>query len=178
MLGWLSVWSKVQTCIWPSWCYCQPLSLASVKSRLVLPFWCRLTPVVPDKGPLNVCVFIVCFINCDIAILACDLFKNCPLGPMNKKIRHPCCKQMTTNMCLDVFMSYSPNDSETTVFTDYKVLSKTWNFCNVSHNRQKHSNVPHEIIQWASQVSQHRGVQLLTSFMITLIALTHTCGYK
>ena len=28
----------------------------SVKSRLVLPFWYRLTRVVPDKGPLNGCV--------------------------------------------------------------------------------------------------------------------------
>jgi len=33
-----------------------PLSLASVKSRLVLPFWYRLTWVVPEKGPLNMCV--------------------------------------------------------------------------------------------------------------------------
>jgi len=33
-----------------------PLPLASVKSRLVLPFWYRLTRVVPDKGPLNGCV--------------------------------------------------------------------------------------------------------------------------
>ena len=33
-----------------------PLPLASVKSRLVLPFWYRLTWVVPDKGPLNVCL--------------------------------------------------------------------------------------------------------------------------
>jgi len=33
-----------------------PLSLASVKSRLVLPFWCQLTRVVPEKGPLNGCV--------------------------------------------------------------------------------------------------------------------------
>jgi len=31
-------------------------SLASVKSRLVLPFWYRLTRVNPVKGPLNVCV--------------------------------------------------------------------------------------------------------------------------
>jgi len=29
---------------------------ASVKSRLVLPLWYRLTWVVPDKGPLNGCV--------------------------------------------------------------------------------------------------------------------------
>ena len=56
LLAWLSVWSKVQTCIWPSWCHCYSLSLASVKSRLVLPFWYRLTRVVPEKGPLNVCV--------------------------------------------------------------------------------------------------------------------------
>jgi len=37
VLAWFSVWSKVQTCIWPSWCHCHSLSLASVKSRLVLP---------------------------------------------------------------------------------------------------------------------------------------------
>ena len=59
-LVWLSVWSKLQTCIWPSWCHCHSLSLASVKSRSVLPFWYRLTWVVPDKGPLNVCVLNVC----------------------------------------------------------------------------------------------------------------------
>ena len=40
----------------PSRCHCHSLSLASVKSRLVLPFWYRLTWVVPDKGPLNRCV--------------------------------------------------------------------------------------------------------------------------
>jgi len=33
-----------------------PLTLASVKSRLVLAFWYRLTRVVPEKGPLNGCV--------------------------------------------------------------------------------------------------------------------------
>ena len=55
-LAWLSVWSEVQTCIWPSWCQCHSLSLAPVKSRLVLPSWYRLTGVVPDKGPLNGCV--------------------------------------------------------------------------------------------------------------------------
>ena len=34
-----------------------PLTVsASVKSRLVLPFWYWLTRVVPEKGPLNGCV--------------------------------------------------------------------------------------------------------------------------
>jgi len=53
VLEWLSVCSEVQTCIWPSGFHCHSLSLASVKSRLVLPFWYRLTRVVRDKGPLN-----------------------------------------------------------------------------------------------------------------------------
>ena len=58
VLAWLSVWSEVQTCIWPSLCHCHSLSLASVRSRLVLPFWYWLTRVVLDKGPLSgyVCV--------------------------------------------------------------------------------------------------------------------------
>ena len=40
---------------------------ASVKSRLVLPFWYRLTRVVPEKGPLNVCVC-VCVLLLQILI--------------------------------------------------------------------------------------------------------------
>ena len=55
VLARLSVWSEVQTCIWPSGFHCHSLSLASVKSRLVLLFWYRLTRVVPDKGSLNGC---------------------------------------------------------------------------------------------------------------------------
>ena len=45
VLEWLSVWSDVQICIWPSWCHCHSLSLASVKSRLVLP----LVPAHPGS---------------------------------------------------------------------------------------------------------------------------------
>jgi len=62
VLVWLSVWSEVQTCIWPSWCHCHSLSLASVKSTLVLPFWYWITRVVPEKGPLNVCVCVFVYI--------------------------------------------------------------------------------------------------------------------
>jgi len=63
VLAWLSVWSEVQICIWPSWCHCHSLSLALVKSRLVLPFWYRLTWVVPDKGPLNGCVCMIVILD-------------------------------------------------------------------------------------------------------------------
>jgi len=59
VLAWLSVWSEMQTCIRPSWCHCHSLSLSSVKSRLVLPFWYQLTRVVTEKGPLNWCVCVL-----------------------------------------------------------------------------------------------------------------------
>ena len=36
-----------------------PLSLAPVKSRLVVPFWYRLTQVVLEKRPLNGCSSVV-----------------------------------------------------------------------------------------------------------------------
>jgi len=62
VLAWLSLWSKMQTCIWPSWCHCHSLPLDSVKSRLVLPFCYRLTWVVPEKGPLNGCVCVCVYL--------------------------------------------------------------------------------------------------------------------
>ena len=63
VLTWLSLWSEVQTFILPSWCHCHSLSLASVKSRMVLPFWYRLTWVVPEKGPLNGCVCVLTMLS-------------------------------------------------------------------------------------------------------------------
>jgi len=41
--------------------HCHSLSVASVKSRLVLPFWNWLTRVVPDKKPLNRCVCVCAY---------------------------------------------------------------------------------------------------------------------
>ena len=58
VLARLSVWSEVQTCIWSSCCHCHSLSLAPVKSRLVLPFWYRLNQVVLENKPLNGCSII------------------------------------------------------------------------------------------------------------------------
>jgi len=73
VLAWLSVWSKVQTCIWPSRCHYHSLSLAPVKSRLVLPFWYRLTWVLPDKGPLNGCVCVCVCLTFHSILLQCFL---------------------------------------------------------------------------------------------------------
>ena len=84
VLAWLSVWSEVQTCIWSSRCHCHSLSPASLKSRLVLPFWYWLTRVVPDKGPLNGCVCVcVCVCNTVELSLLCK-----------KLISHFCYKHM------------------------------------------------------------------------------------
>ena len=61
VLAWISVWSEVQTGIWPSWW----------KSRLFLPFWYRLTWVGPDKWPLNRCVCVVRVISHEAPSLPC-----------------------------------------------------------------------------------------------------------
>jgi len=53
---WCGYLSRARCRLQPSWCHCHSLSLAPVKSRLVLPFWYRLTWVVLEKGQLNVCV--------------------------------------------------------------------------------------------------------------------------
>jgi len=76
VLAWLSVWSEVQTCLRPSWCHCHSLSLASVKSRLVLPFWYRLTWVVLEKGPLNGCVC-MCVSHRETFENICIVLKGC-----------------------------------------------------------------------------------------------------
>ena len=87
VLAWLSIWSKVQTCVWPSWCHCHSLSLASAKSRLVLPFWYWPIQIVPDKGPLNGCLLVAIHDSlntaswrpavhiCDQPTRACCLFR-------------------------------------------------------------------------------------------------------
>jgi len=92
MLAWLFAWSEMQTCIWPSWCNCHSLSLASVKSRLVLPFWYQLTRVVPDKGPLNgcVCVCVVLFYRtwdngCRNGTQSVKICYYCPQGSLSRK---------------------------------------------------------------------------------------------
>ena len=60
LLAWLSVWSKVQTCIWPSWCHCHSLSLASAKSRLVFTFLVTAYPGSPGKWAVKrVCVIVI-----------------------------------------------------------------------------------------------------------------------
>jgi len=73
VLAWLSVLSEVQTCIWPSWCHCHSLSLDSVKSRLVLPFWYWLTWVVPEKGPLNGCMYVFQYLHLFSIILCMNV---------------------------------------------------------------------------------------------------------
>jgi len=57
VLAWLSVWSEVQICIWPSWCHCHSLSLASVKSRLFFTFLVPAYPGSPGQRAVKrVCV--------------------------------------------------------------------------------------------------------------------------
>jgi len=64
VLAWLSVWSEVQTCIWRSWCHCYSLSLAPVKSRLVLPFLVPAHLGSPGKRAVKWVCVCVCALDC------------------------------------------------------------------------------------------------------------------
>ena len=83
VLVWLSLWSEVQiVCIWSSWCHYHPQTLssfASFKSRLVLPFWYRLTQVVLEKRPLNGCSssYDALWLDITEALLTAFLIKFC-----------------------------------------------------------------------------------------------------
>jgi len=63
VLAWLSVWSEVQTCMWPSWCHFHSLSLAPVKSRLVFTFLVPAYPGSPGQRAIKRVCVCVCLLN-------------------------------------------------------------------------------------------------------------------
>jgi len=64
VLAWLSVWSEVQTCIWPSWCHCHSLSLASVKVQIGFAFLVLAHPGSPGKRAIKCVCVCVCVRAC------------------------------------------------------------------------------------------------------------------
>jgi len=61
--------------IWPSWCHCHSLTLASVKSRLVFPFWYQLTPGSPGQRAVKcvcVCVYQTCCCYTKVEVVRCQ----------------------------------------------------------------------------------------------------------
>jgi len=135
VLMWLSVWSKVLTCIWPSWCRCHSLSLASVKSRLVLPFWYRLTWVVPEKEPLN---------GCDVPYIQVTAERSREVFQLQQlavqQLSYNCQLFISTvHQCLENSMTLQdlalrfPRLSRTKlIFQDFPV---SWNFTNTNNSR-------------------------------------------
>jgi len=86
VLAWLYVWCEVQTCIWPNGFHCHSLSVAPVKSRLVLPFWYWLSQVVPDRGPLNGCAC-VCYCTTELAVASFEVY----YGLLSRKLGFESC---------------------------------------------------------------------------------------
>ena len=163
VLAWLSAWSEVQTCIWPSWCHCHSLSLPSVKSRLVLPFWYRPTWVVPEKGPLNRCV---CVCVWTIA--------NCRRYDTEKNIANTRCRSSAEGSCLQqtlLLSLYYSKWSWTTVLTntdlysDGKLSSQNDRVLPTAHTLQREHN-------------QHCGSQLCHSRRVraTVVIVTALCN--
>jgi len=67
-----------------------PLTVfASVKSRLVLPFWCWLTQVVLEKEPLNGCVCVLLCFHSD-GLNLCIVIQYCLLHVLLDEERVSC----------------------------------------------------------------------------------------
>ena len=65
VLAWLSVWSEMQTCIWPSGCHYHSLSLASVKIQIGFTFLVPAHPGSPGQRAIKrvcVCYLLHCYI--------------------------------------------------------------------------------------------------------------------
>jgi len=86
VLAWLSAWSEVQTCIWPSGCQCYSLSLASVKSSLVLPLGADCLHMVHPGSPGQRAVKRVCVNGCVCAFSALTLL-------VGRQEGHPACEK-------------------------------------------------------------------------------------
>jgi len=57
VLAWFSVWSKVQSCIWPSWCHCHSLCLYFSKIQIGFTSLELVHPGSPAKRAVKrVCV--------------------------------------------------------------------------------------------------------------------------
>jgi len=67
VLAWLSLWSEVQTCIWPSWCHC---------SSIVGLF---MTPIAQWKRLGRIMVECTCLLHiaCCLQLHNFDLFRTC-----------------------------------------------------------------------------------------------------
>ena len=88
-----------------------PLTISCFsKSRLVLPFWYRLTQVVPEKGPLNgcVCVCVLLHSTCNVLNVCIKQQDNCSMSSIsNKKI------QITIRLCHSCITIFTSNRSYT-----------------------------------------------------------------
>jgi len=111
----------IKRCIWPSWYHCHSLSIASVKSRLVLPFWYWHARVIPDRiqralKQLCVCVYLPwkSIMVLDILqYLFCD-------GSNQSKILVPSVSPISTTLSWFIIHSLLLNI--------VKALMKTWHF--------------------------------------------------
>ena len=76
VLAWLSAWSEVQTCVWPSGFHCHSLSLASVKSRFGFTIMVLADPGSPGRRAVKrvcvcVCVCVRACVHCPAQEFVC-----------------------------------------------------------------------------------------------------------
>ena len=96
VLAWLSVWSEMQTCIWPSWCHWHSLSCFS-KIQIGFTFLVLAHPGSPGKRAVKwVCVFGAFFSALIKGHLNTRLMASFPgqTGHLTSKIICSCCPKL------------------------------------------------------------------------------------
>ena len=141
-----------------SWCHCHLLSLASVKSRLVLLFWYRLTRVVPEKGPLNGCMYVcmcIVFIAYQPTCLISNYFSNFIRTPI---FLFPLCSFFSLIACGRLLKHMATH----TVSVSFRIL----HLCTVSNNHH---------CWWKKFVYCYNCVYFCLVFFILLLHVSFCC---
>ena len=69
VLAWLSVWSEVQTCIWPSWYHCHSLCLCFSKIQIGFTSLVPAHPGSPGKRAVTRVCVCVCVCVCTSTLI-------------------------------------------------------------------------------------------------------------
>ena len=85
VLAWLSVWSEVQTCIWPSWCHCHSLSCFT-KIQIGVTFLVPAHPGSPGKRAVK-----------RVCVCVCDWALECFYCTAVVQVQHLCVCMLNSN---------------------------------------------------------------------------------
>ena len=144
-------------CLFPGVPRCHSPSLASVKSRLALPSWYRLTRVVLDKGPLKECA-------CHLICLSVQYREpgSLPWHPVPSAASHQPTAHSSHEMGVssrhdfahDAWHATSDTCDDVTKYNSKMHVTVTLTFCSSGSQFTKYLTMYHKIIVWSTYIDR------------------------